>query len=64
VRSFGSSNLPLNGERAALRFNIEEIVPKEIADRSPEEFGSANLPRVSRSALNDATFLQLKPNVS
>jgi len=32
VRSFGSSNPPLKGKQAALRLNIEAIVPKEIGD--------------------------------
>jgi hypothetical protein len=54
VRSFGSSDRPQNGKRAALRLNIEEIVPKEIEDRSPKEFGRLNLPRILRSALNNA----------
>ena len=39
MRSFGSSNPALKWRRAALRFNIEWIVPKEIEDRSPKEFG-------------------------
>jgi hypothetical protein len=56
VRSFGSSNPARKWKRAALRFNIEEIVLKEIADRSPKEFGSLNLPRILRSALNNETF--------
>jgi hypothetical protein len=55
-RSFGSSNSPLKGKRVALRFNIEEIVPNEIEDGSPKEFGSLNLPRTLRPALNNATF--------
>ena len=55
VRSFGSSNPALKWKRAALRFNIEEIVPKEIEDRFPKEFGSVNLPRILRSALNNET---------
>jgi hypothetical protein len=29
ARSFGSSNHPLKGNEMALRFSIEEIVPKE-----------------------------------
>jgi len=56
VRSFGSSNPALKWRRAALRFNIEGIVPKEIKDRSPKEFGSVILPRILRSALNNETF--------
>ena len=56
VRSFGSSNPPLKGKQGALRLNIEEIVPKEIEDRSPKEFGRLNLPRILRSASNNATF--------
>jgi hypothetical protein len=56
VRSFESSNPALKWRRAALRFNIEEIVPKEIEDRSLKEFGSVNLPRILRSAFNNETF--------
>jgi hypothetical protein len=56
VRSFGSSNPALKWKRAALRFSIEEIVLKEIEDKSPKEFGSVNLPRILRSALNNETF--------
>jgi len=36
--------------------NIEEIVPKEIEDRSPKEFGRMDLPRILRSAMNNETF--------
>jgi len=56
VRSFGSSNPALKWKRAALRLNIEEIVPKEIEDRSPKEFGRMDLPRILRSAMNNETF--------
>jgi hypothetical protein len=60
VRSFGSSDRPQNGKRAALRLNIEEIVPKEIEDRSPKEFGSVNLP----VGIEQCDVSKLKPNVS
>lgn len=56
VRSFGSSNPALKWKRAALRLNIEEIVPKEMEDRSPKEFGRMDLPRILRSAMNNETF--------
>jgi hypothetical protein len=45
ARSFGSSNPRPRLERAALQLNIEQIVSKEIEGGSPEEFGSAILPR-------------------
>ncbi len=48
----------------ALRFNIEEIVRKEIEDRSPKEFGRVNLPRILRTALSKAMFSLPKPTVS
>jgi hypothetical protein len=56
VRSFGSSNPALKWKQAALRLNIEEIVPKEIEDRSPKEFGRMDLPRILRAAMNNETF--------
>jgi hypothetical protein len=45
VRSFGSSNPRPRLGRAALPLNIEQIGAKEIEGGSPEEFGSAILPR-------------------
>jgi hypothetical protein len=56
VRSFGSSIPALKWKRAALRLNIDEIVPGEIQGGSPKEFGSAKLPRILRSALNNEMF--------
>ena len=47
-----------------MQFNIEELVPSEIGDGSPREFGSVKLPRILRSAMSDATFIELKPTVS
>jgi len=35
----------------ALRFSIEEIVPNEIEDGPPKEFGSVKLPKIWRSAI-------------
>jgi hypothetical protein len=66
ARSFGFSRPPLNGEclRTALRFNIEEIVPNELEDRFPKEFGRLNLPRILRLAMKNATHLELRPTVS
>jgi hypothetical protein len=48
----------------ALQFNIEELVPHEIEDGSPKEFGSVKLPKMWRSAMSDATFIESKPTVS
>ncbi|MGB2899124.1 MAG: hypothetical protein WBB89_07665 [Candidatus Acidiferrum sp.] len=48
----------------ALQFNIEELLPKEIEDGSPKEFGSVKLPKILQSAMSDATFIELKPTVS
>jgi hypothetical protein len=44
--------------------SIEEIVPNEIEDRSLREFGRVKLPTILRSALNRATFPELRPTVS
>jgi hypothetical protein len=44
--------------------NIEEIVATEFEDGSPKEFGRLNLPRILRSAMNDARYLELAPTVS
>jgi len=40
----------------ALRFSIEEIVPNEIEDGSPKEFGSVKLPKMWRSAVATQCF--------
>jgi hypothetical protein len=66
VKSFGSSNAPLRGEclRVVLRFNIEEMVRREIEDRSPKEFGRVDLPRILRTALSKAMFSLPKLTVS
>src|SRR5579859_1630346 len=66
VRSFGPSGALLSGEcsRVALQFNIEEIVRKEIEDRSPREVGSVSLPRKLRTDLSDSAVFQLKPTAS
>ena len=49
-RSCGLRNLPLSGEcsRAALRFNIEELVSAEIKGGSYTGFGSAKMPSILR----------------
>ena len=48
----------------ALRFNIEEIVPTEIEDGPPKEFGSVKLPKIWRSAMATQCFSELKQTVS
>ena len=64
LRFLEPSNPPLKVERAGLQFSIEEVVPKEIESRSPQEFGRVGLPRILRLASNNATVSHLMPTVS
>jgi hypothetical protein len=47
-----------------LQFNIEEIVAREVQDRSLKEFGSVNVPRILRAAQSKASDSRLMLTVS
>jgi hypothetical protein len=47
-----------------LQFNIEEIVGRQVPERSLKEFGGVNVPRTLRTAQSEAGNLQFRPTVS